>query len=203
MTKPLHIIGAGGSAVEIQWAAFLNGLSVAGFYVEDGYLEESPNETRLIADIDDPNQVNMIISIADPKTRARIAKKYGRAKFITIIHPTAIFPRGPLAGYGTYIGANVTISPDVVIGSHVQIHNGAIIGHNTRIADGVTILPGAIIAGDCFVGYKAMVGAGASVKEKLIVGAESVIAMGAVVIQDVEEGATVAGVPAKPMVRTI
>lgn len=196
MSTPLHIIGAGGAAVEIKWAALCSDQKVAGFYVEDDYLYNSIVPVKPLADLPNCPNVRMICSIADTKARERIVALYKDTHFVNVIHPSAIFPEY-LLGHGCYIGAGAVISPDVVIGSHVQIHNGAIIGHNTRIADCVTILPGAIIAGNCFVGYKALVGAGASVKEKLTIGAGAVIGMGAVVIRDVEEGATVAGVPAK------
>lgn len=196
MSDLLHIIGAGGSATEIKHAAQVRGIPVAGLFVEEKFVEEALVPVHSLNEIEDPERLKMICSIANVDARERLVKEYRRADFVNVIHPSAVFPEY-LMGRGCYIGAGVVISPNVVLGSHVQIHNGAIIGHDTRIGDCVTILPGVIVAGNCFIGFKSFIGAGASIMQNVVVGAESMVGMGAVVIKDVREGTVVAGIPAQ------
>ena len=46
---------------------------------------------------------------------------------------------------------------------------------------------------------RAFVGAGAAVRDRVTVGADGVVGMGAAVVSDVPEATTVVGVPAEPL----
>ena len=196
MDKWLHIIGAGGSAIEIAQAAELSGYRIKGYFVEEQYLYSSNMPVKHIEELHKLERPKVICSISDPGTRARLIKEHKHAEFVNIAHPRAIYPEY-LIGHGCYIGAGAVISPQTIFGSHVQVHNGAIIGHETRIADCSTVLPGSIISGRCFIGYQSVIGAGAKVAQDITVGAQSMVGMGSVVIRDVKEGTVVVGIPAR------
>ncbi len=55
------------------------------------------------------------------------------------------------------------------------------------------------MGGNVYVGEGAHIGIGASVKPGVKIGKWSVVRAGAVVVNDVPKGATVVGVPAKPI----
>ena len=69
---------------------------------------------------------------------------------------------------------------------------------NTTIGDDVTIGHRAIVHG-CTVGDGCLIGMGAVIMDNAVVGEGSVIGAGAVVTADVAAGATVVGIPAKPL----
>ena len=57
--------------------------------------------------------------------------------------------------------------------------------------------PGAVIGGGAVIGDHAFIGLGASIRDHVHIGAGAVVGMGSVVIDDVPDGAAVAGVPAR------
>jgi acetyltransferase EpsM len=61
----------------------------------------------------------------------------------------------------------------------------------------VHVSPGAQLGGNVYVGEGAHIGIGASIKPGVKIGKWSVVGAGAVVVNDVPDGVTVVGVPAK------
>ncbi len=142
----------------------------------------------------------------------RLAMKRGRARglWITLCHPRndefADFLR--LHGGFFAIGRDCRINTDVWVsdpayvrlGNNVTLSTCALIGHDASIgvigrATGKKLdSVGKIDIGDnVFVGY------GAILLPGITIGPNAIIAAGAVVTRDVEPGAVVAGVPAKPV----
>ena len=94
-------------------------------------------------------------------------------------------PRAASIGHGLYIGhgIGVVINPTTRIGNNCNLSQFTTIGSNdgkaATIGDNVYIGPSVCIVGDVSIGSNSTIGAGA------------------VVVKDVPENATVAGVPAK------
>jgi serine O-acetyltransferase len=99
----------------------------------------------------------------------------------------------------------------ISIGDPVVVHPGVYIVHGQIVADGlVEIHSGVVISPFVTIGLRAgdvrgptiergaMIGTGAKVIGPVRVGAEAKIGAGAVVVDDVADGATVVGVPARP-----
>ncbi|MCP8311083.1 MAG: N-acetyltransferase [Candidatus Methylarchaceae archaeon HK01M] len=117
-------------------------------------------------------------------------------------------------GDGTKIGDNVTIGSlshidyKVKIGNNCRIEGNVYISPLTVIGSGVFIGPGVIFTNDPYPPSKRLVGitvedgsiigAGSTIKAGVRIGKNSVIAMGALVTDDVPPGTVVMGIPAKP-----
>ena len=103
---------------------------------------------------------------------------------------------------GRVIFPGAQVSPRAAIGDHVHVLYNAVVSHGCRIGDFSTICAGAVLAGEVNVGEDVFIGANATVIHGgLTIGRGAVIGAGAVVVEDVSAGATVAGVPARELVR--
>jgi len=112
-------------------------------------------------------------------------------------------------GAGSIVGRACVVEYDTVIGERVKIQSAAYITGNMVIEDDVFIGPSVSTAndgkmdrvkGEPFAGpvirRAARIGANATILPGVAIGADSVVAAGAVVLSDVSEHAVVAGVPA-------
>lgn len=105
---------------------------------------------------------------------------------------------------------NCQISPGVVLGKRLQlgygglgivIHGSAVIGNNVSIGPHVVIGGNAGKGGVPKIGDDVTIGPGAKILGPVILGNGCVVGANSVVITDVEELTTVAGLPAKPIRR--
>lgn len=108
-------------------------------------------------------------------------------------------------GDNVHIHNNVNIdrgvTGDTVIGSGTKIDSLVHIAHNAQIGEDCLIVAGAIIGGSVTIGNGSFIGMGAKIKQKVKIGKGCTIGAGAVVICDVPDGETWAGVPAKKIIK--
>lgn len=119
------------------------------------------------------------------------------AKLVNIIHPSAQVSQYAELGIGTVVMAGAVINVDSKLGASCIVNTGAMIDHDCTLGDGVHISPGAHLAGGVTVGDFSWIGLGANIRQLVKVGGEVVVGVGAVVVKDIIESCTVAGVPAK------
>lgn len=153
------------------------------------------------------SEIGFCVAIGNPHGRVRLSlheRLTGEGlKPVTIAHPTAWIADNAVIGEGSQILAGAIISNEASIGRQCIINTKASVDHEVVLEDGVEIAPGATLCGDIHVGAGAWVCAGATVLPRLKIGQDAIIGAGAVVTKDVPAGATVVGVPAKPVVRRI
>jgi sugar O-acyltransferase (sialic acid O-acetyltransferase NeuD family) len=146
-----------------------------------------------------PDQAQAIVGIGlNAIRRAIIARLSTRTNWLTLIHPRAWVAPGVEIGPGTVIMAGSIVQPGTKIGAHSIINTGAIVDHDCTIGDFVHVAPGAHICGGVQIDEGAFVCVGASIAPYLNIGVWSVIAAGAVVLQNVAPQVLSVGVPAKP-----
>jgi sugar O-acyltransferase (sialic acid O-acetyltransferase NeuD family) len=129
----------------------------------------------------------------------RVEAAHGTLRWAQLVHPSASVSR--LAGLndGCFVGAGAVIAAGVRLGRHVFVNRCASIGHDCQVGDYARLQPRATLGGLIDVGAGATIGIGATVIERLRIGAESMVAAGALVRSDVAQRTLVAGAPARLM----
>lgn len=142
-----------------------------------------------------------VIAIGDNDERKELFSRLSSLGFEipTIIHPSAIIEKDAVVGNGCVICMGIKIGTQVSIGKNGIVWTGSIIDHEAKIGDYVFIAPGCNIAGRVKIGDGSFVGIGSTIKEKITIGKSVVIGAGSVVISDIGDNTTVAGVPAKTL----
>lgn len=129
-----------------------------------------------------------------------LARDHG-LELVDAIHPSAVIASSAILGRGATVLACAVVNADAVLGQNVVVNTGAVIEHDCRIGDHVHIATGALLAGAVRVGELAHVGLGACVREGVSIGSGAIVGAGAVVVSDVPDRVTVAGVPARALER--
>lgn len=211
MPEPLIILGTGGNACDILdivealnsvapiWhvTGFLDdlrerGSEVLGFPVL-GKLHEAGRYTAWF--------INAIGSDRSHRDRPSILASTGlqSARFATLIHPAASVSSRARLGWGVIVNFGVSVAGRVVLGDHVSLGAGCLVGHDTLIEDYTVIAPGAVISGAVTIGRASYIGAASCIRQQIHIGSESLVGMGAVVVNDVPERMVVVGNPARPL----
>lgn len=113
------------------------------------------------------------------------------------LHPAASISLKTSIGKGVMVGANSTINPMVNISDGVICNTGSIIEHECRIGSFSHIAPSATLLGNVKIGKRCLIGGNAVIKPGLTIGDDVTIGAGSVVIDNIPDGATVAGNPAQ------
>lgn len=141
----------------------------------------------------------ILVAIGDNRIRRSklLELQAAGARLITLIHPSASLSRHACLGIGSVVLAGVVVNADVRIGLGAILNTGCSVDHDCLLGEVVHVSPGARLAGGVRVGDLSWIGIGASVRQLVRIGGGVMVGAGAVVIADVPDGVTVAGVPAR------
>lgn len=200
MSKSVVIIGASGHGKVIADIIMKSGDKVIGF-LDDGV----KNGTQIVGfsvlgkteNYKNYADCEFVIAIGDSYIREKIANELP-VKWYTAIHPTAVISSLDVEiGEGTVVMANAVINSSAKIGKHCIINTGAIVEHDNVLEDYVHLSPNVVLSGIVKVGKSTHIGAGSCTKQVLNIASDCVFGAGSVIVKDITESGTYAGVPVR------
>lgn len=207
MIKDILIIGASGFGREVlQWIKDINKVketwNILGFLDDnlnalDGYECDYKVVGRIQNWIPKDNEY-FVIAIANPVVKEKIVTDMEAkgAKFVSIVHPTALIGEFNHIGRGVVVYPYADITVNTTIGNYVSLL-GAKIGHDAVIGDYTTICGHCGINGHASVGRNVFIGSHVVVAPGKKIGDNAYVGNGSVVVTNIRSGYTVFGNPAK------
>jgi len=202
--RNLAILGAGGHGRVVAETAVLLGWRTILFF-DDAWPKRSVSGTWEIVGntqtlIDCANEVDgVVVAIGDNYVRMELIAEFLRLglNVPALVHPRAFVSSDSQIGSGTVVLAGAVVQTGSSIEAGCIINTSASIDHDCHIGSAVHVCPGAHLAGNVTAGSRCTIGVGASVSHGISIGHCVVIGAGAVVINDLVEGITVVGNPAR------
>lgn len=194
----MYLFGASGHGKVIKEIIEAEGLTVETFVDDNKEINECADRPVLHKDT---GLSPMIVSVGVNRIRKMIVKRLQTnnesIEFATAIHPSAIVSPSAKIGVGTAVMAGAIINADAIIGKHCIINTGASIDHECVIGDYCHVAPHATLCGQVHLGEGTIMGVGSCAIPCVKIGSWCTIGAGAAVVNDIADGVTAVGVPAK------
>lgn len=204
----LIIMAASGCGREVlQWALDINEKTPRwdffGFLDYDEHILDGKDCVAKVVGNDDNYEIKendeFICAVGNSALREKIINRMEArgAKFINLVHPTAIVARSASLGGGVVVYPNTLITADAKIGKGCIINMNCSIAHDVNMGEYCTISPNCNITGMCTIGEHVFMGVGVQIIPAMKVENGAYICAGSVVMTKVNEGARIIGNPAK------
>lgn len=203
MSKNILVIGAGGHAKSV-----IDALISCGEYEKIALLEDfgacEVLGFNVIGKVSEAGKFldeykNAVVAVGDNEYRLKTMNELKRIgfNFPVIKHKTAYLSRFSTICDGSVLLANSVVNANTKIGRGVIINSSVTVEHDCEISDGVHLSPNSVLCGVVFVGAGTWIGSGATVIDHIIIGKNSIIGAGSVVIRNIGDNVTAYGNPAK------
>lgn len=140
-------------------------------------------------------------SVKRPTARLEVARRLGLplSRYFTLIHPDAFLsPRAEVAPGATILGGS-RVCAGARLAPHSSLGFSCLVEHECEVGPGALFACGCLVGGRARIGAGAYLGQGCNVRDSARVGRCATVGMGAVVLEDVPDGTTVVGNPARPL----
>lgn len=202
--KRLAILGASGHGKVVADTAECCGWPIVEFFDDawparqsNGSWAVTGDSAVLLARLLEFDSVVVAIGNNAMRQAKLIALQAANAHLATLIHPSATVSRYAVMGEGSVVFAGAVVNADARIGLGAILNSGCRVDHDCVLGDAVHISPGACLAGGVRVGEQSWIGIGACVRQMIQIGQRVMVGAGSVVVSNVPNDVTVAGVPAK------
>jgi sugar O-acyltransferase (sialic acid O-acetyltransferase NeuD family) len=204
--RELLLLGASGLAREVADAA-QHDYRVIGLLDDNAGLHGSQlsgidvlGGTHLAAEHD----ALLLVCVGSGAARRRIVRQLlalgvDDERFGTLVDASVRVPESCAVGVGSILLAGTVLTADVSVGKHVVLMPHVTVTHDNVLEDFTTMASGVCLGGGVVVGEASYLGMNASVRQSVRIGAGAVIGMGSVVLHDVPDDETWAGVPASAL----
>jgi sugar O-acyltransferase (sialic acid O-acetyltransferase NeuD family) len=141
----------------------------------------------------------LLLAIGIRGVRREVAERLEArgARFLRLVHPTAIVADTAVIGGGTVICPYAVVSDAVRLGRFVLVNYHASLGHDAAAGDFAVFSPYATLGGQASVESDVFLGLHASVGPGLTIGAAASVAANSSALQDAPAGSLVYGVPGR------
>lgn len=207
--RRLLIVGAGGFGREIfRWAKEARDRTwevIAFLDCNEGALTGQQIDAEVLGDPAEyePRDGDLFVCAVGAPTATKLAMSENLrsrgAKFVNLIHPTAIIGDSCVLGLGVIVCPYAVLTSNVTIGDFVTINVHATVGHDAAIEDGCTLSGHADVTGWATLRRGAFLGSHACVTPGAVVGEFATVGAGSVVVAKVRPHSTVFGVPARSL----
>ena len=208
MSIPIIILGSGGHAKVLIDVLRIRDIKVVGITsIELQDINKKLNGINVIGNDEaifrySPESVHLVngIGYTGKTEKRRELFDFFKGKgysFAGVIHPSAVvsldvqMDEGVQVMAGAVIQTGSKIKKNTIINTKVSVDHDCVIGSHVHLAPGVTISGGVQVADDVHIG------AGATIIQEIRIGKKCLIGAGSLVLNDVKDGATVFGVPAR------
>jgi sugar O-acyltransferase (sialic acid O-acetyltransferase NeuD family) len=144
---------------------------------------------------------SFFVAVGDNFVRWRISSLLSSTipgiEFPIVMHPSALVSKSARVGPGTVATAGAIISVNAVVGQGCIVNVASAVNHDCRMDDFSSISGGVQLGGGAVVGFRSSLGVGATLREKVVVGRDTVVGAGAVVTSNLPDNIVAYGVPAK------
>lgn len=206
MQKVLAIYGSGGLGREVYEIALrrnaVSSLWKKIVFIND-FEEEGPFFSSHLLHFEtvskERESYECAIAVGEPSAREVLFQKVSAAgiTFATLIDPTSLISSRSIIGEGTIVCEFSSIHHGVRLGKNCLIQPYVDIGHDIIVGNHCVFSSHAAPGGNSVFGDRVYIGMQASLKEKLHIGSDVTVAMGAAVFRDVLDNSVVVGNPAR------
>lgn len=200
----LLLVGASGLAREVL---------AAGAVGVTGILDDDPRRhgtsvggVEVIGGIDQAvgRDERLLVCVGPSAGRQAIVRRLrnagvGDERFATFTAASARIGARNEIGIGSILLDGAVVTGDARIGRHVVLMPNCVVTHDDVLEDFSTLAAGVALGGGVRVREAAYIGMNASVRPGCVIGESAVVGMGAVVLSDVPDDQTWAGVPARQL----
>jgi UDP-perosamine 4-acetyltransferase len=205
MTQGVVIVGAGGHAkvcIELLRASDLPLACCIGGDDSDDFCLGLPvhrGDVHL-ARLRGQGHDRAFIAIGSNALRQRLARSARELGFqlVNAISPTACVSPTARLGHGIAIMAGAVINASTTVGDLAIVNTLASVDHDGDIGEAAHVAPHCGLAGNVTLGERSFLGVGSKVIPGIVIGRDVVAGAGSVIVVNVQEGARIKGVPAKP-----
>lgn len=195
----LVLIGAGGhgkvaadTARDAGWREIV--------FVDDAYPERTMNGTwSIVGRPGEGVKGDLFLTVGANAARARLWTELAIADSPVIAHPTAVISPDATLAPGVLAVAGTIVNAGARIGRGAILNTACSVDHDCFVREFAHISPGARLAGGVTVGARSWIGIGAVVRQGIRIGDDVVVGAGAAVVDDIDDGSIVGGVPARPL----